>query len=311
MYRIGIDMGGTHTAIGLVNGLELVDFKEFSTDTQHGVSVFISDLEKNLKDLLLKNQLGLEDIESVGMGIPGSFNMDTGIMEYANNLGLSDVPIQKLLQERLARPVYLDNDANLAALGEYLLCASQSKSFLMVTLGTGIGAGIILNGQIYRGINFAEGELGHMSIDYGGNPCNCGRRGCFETYASASALLDQARTAMEKHPESLLWDLIKDPKELNGKIFFQAVKEEDRTALQVRDQYSIYLAEGLTNIINILQVEELVIGGGISKAHPFFLPQTCEKVSEMIYSKLSNKNTIIRPAKYGNDAGIIGAANLN
>lgn len=303
-------MGGTYTGIGLVNGLDLIDKVDFPTVTQDGAMFYIASLKENLNKLLLKNRISLKQVEYVGMGIPGSVNMDTGMVEYANNIGFTDIPMQDLLQDQLGIPVYLDNDANLAALGEYLLSGSQSKSFLMVTLGTGIGASLILEGRIYRGVNFAEGELGHMSIRYGGKHCNCGRRGCFETYASASALINQARIAMRKDSQSLLWKLVAgDIDHLNGRIFFQGVEEGDKTALQVRDQYTVYLAEGLTNVINILQPEELVIGGGISQAHPFFLAQTRERISEMIYSRLSHKNTIIRAAEYGNDAGIIGAAN--
>ena len=311
MYEIGIDMGGTHTAVGLVDGLALKDRVEFATDTEQGAEQYIEELVGNIGLLLKKNVLTMEEISCVGMGVPGSFNAQTGMIEYANNLNFSDVPFRDMLESRLKKRVLIDNDANLAAWGEYLLSRSSASSFIMVTLGTGIGCGIVLNGQLYRGINFAEGEIGHMTIRYDGVDCNCGRRGCFEAYASASALVRQAAEEAKEHPDSRLNGLVDgDVSRLNGRLFFQAVREEDGTALAVRDNYAQLLAEGLTNLINLLQPAELVIGGGISGAAELFLPQVQERIARMVYSRASKVQTLLRPAKFGNDAGIVGAARL-
>ena len=235
MYEIGIDMGGTHTAVGLVDGLMLKDRVEFATDTEQGAEKYIEELVGKIGLLLEKNELDLTDISCIGMGVPGSFNTQTGMIEYANNLSFSDVPFRDILEEKLGKKVLIDNDANLAAWGEYLLSKSNSSSFFMVTLGTGIGCGIVLDGKLYRGVNFAEGEIGHMTIRYDGIDCNCGRKGCFEAYASASALVRQAAEAAEAHPDSRLHALVEgDVSRLNGRLFFQAVREEDETALAVR-----------------------------------------------------------------------------
>lgn len=311
MYNIGIDMGGTHTAVGLVQNLELIDLIEFGTNMSEGASCYVEELAINIENLMEKNGIVWEDIFSIGMGVPGSANKENGMIEYANNLGFSNVPFERMISKRLNKPVILDNDANLAAYGEYCLSKSRAKSFLMVTLGTGIGGGMIIDGKIYRGVNFAEGEVGHMTIHYNGIPCNCGRKGCFEAYASTSALMQRAQNRAVEKTESLLYKRsIGQKEELNGRIFFQAIREQDATAMDLLEEYTTYLAEGLTNLINILQPEELVIGGGISSVGDLFLPQTCEKINQMVYSKESKRNTLIRVAQYGNNAGIIGAARL-
>lgn len=304
--KLGIDMGGTTTKIALVDGLYVIDRTEFETDTTKGAYSYADDLCRAIRTFLDKKNIALDDIESIGMGVPGSANRETGMIEYANNLGFEDVPFEKILKEKLSKDVIVDNDANLAAYGEYLLSESKAKSFIMVTLGTGIGGGFVLNGEIYRGINFAEGEIGHMTIKYDGIQCNCGRRGCFEAYASSNALVKMACDAMKSNPGSLIWKMSK----IDGKTFFEAVKNGDKAMLSVLNEYTTLLAEGLANIINIFQPEEMVIGGGISAAADLFLPDTIKKVSKIIYSRTSKKNTLIRAARYGNDAGLIGAANV-
>ena len=302
--RVGIDMGGTHTAIALVKGTEIKDSVEFPTAISAGVTAYVEKLTENFKALLKKNKVTVSDLEGVGMGVPGSVNLETGMVEYANNLGFNDVPFKYMVSEAFGTDVTLDNDANLAAYGEYVLSGSKAKSFFLVTLGTGIGAGIILNGEIYRGINFAEGEIGHMTIKYDGITCNCGRKGCFEAYASANALVKMACDAMKKHPESKLWKY----KSIDAKAVFGAVDEQDPVMLSVISEYTTLLSEGLLNLINLFQPDEVVIGGGISARSELFLPQTIEKIKQKVYSRTSSKNTEIRPALYKNDAGLVGAA---
>lgn len=304
--RIGIDMGGTYTSIGLVEGLTIKYKHEFETDVSRGAQVYAQTLAANIKALLKEHNLELSDVEFIGMGVPGSANRESGMVEYANNLGFENVPFQNMVSEALGAEIVLDNDANLAALGEYLLSGRKSHSFIMVTLGTGVGGGILIDGRIYRGINFAEGEVGHMTIKYDGIQCNCGRRGCFEAYASTNALVKMSCDAMRDNPASLLWKMPR----IDGKNIFEAVKAHDKTIMAVLDEYTTLLAEGLTNIINIFQPDEMVIGGGISGSAELFLPDTIKKVNERVYSKTSARNTLIRSAEYGNDAGIVGAANL-
>lgn len=312
MYDIGIDFGGTNIAIGLVRGTQLVDTIRFPTEIVANPEKMIEEIAQNVRQLLFRNVVPMENVHSIGAGVPGTANLDTGIVEYANNIGFHNTPFIKLLGQYLEKPVYFDNDANVAALGEYLVEESKAKSFLLITLGTGIGCGMIMNGKIYRGVNYAAGEIGHMTIRYDGKLCNCGRRGCFEVYASSRALVEQTKEAMAEHKNSILWKLCQnDIQRMNGQLFFEAVRKKDETALEIREQYVEYLAQGLANIINLLQPEELRIGGGISRAGLLFLPQVIEKIKQMVYSRDSKKNTDIRIAEAYNEAGIIGAALLN
>lgn len=304
-YYLGIDMGGTHSAVALVKGLKIGDKIEFATAISDGIDSYVDRLAEAVSGLLKRNGLTTSDLQSVGMGVPGSVDLESGMVEYANNLGFNNVPFRDMVSKALGGiEVRLDNDANLAALGEYLLSKSKAKSFLMVTIGTGIGAGIIINGQIYRGINFAEGEIGHMTIKYDGISCNCGRKGCFEAYASARALVKMACDAMKDRPDCLLW---KSPK-IDGRAVFDALEKKDPVIEGVMKEYEFLLSEGLLNIINIFQPEEIAIGGGISARADMFLPGVIELVKAKVYSRDSKKNTLIRAAKHGNDCGLIGAA---
>ena len=239
-------------------------------------------------------------------------------MEYSNNIRFENVPFIELLSGMISIPVRFGNDANVAALGEYLAGGYNVKSFVMITLGTGIGSGIILDGKLIKGINFAASELGHTVIKMGGELCTCGRRGCFEAYASATALIRDTKRRMREDfsgkitsNRTVLWDLCgKDADNIEAKHVFDAVKLDDALAKELFSDYTDYLAEGIANIINILQPELVCIGGGVSKAGEMLLTPVREKAAGLIFSKNSAKNTEIKLARLDNDAGIIGAAML-
>lgn len=311
MYRIGIDLGGTNIVAGLVNErLEIVDKCSVKTNVPRAIESIVQDMVQMVHTLMARNELGAKDLASVGVGVPCTANPHNGHMEDANNLGFEDVPFLTLLAEKLPCPVFFDNDANVAAWGEYQTGGYGGDSFIMMTIGTGIGGGIILNGKLWPGINGAAAEFGHMTIDYDGVPCNCGRFGCFEAMASANALISQAKRRMAEHPESLMWQLCGGNLEkLEAKVVFDAAPE-DQTAAELLDAYTTYLAEGITNIINIFQPAVLCIGGGVSRAGDALLLPVREKVAQRIYSKNSKRNTTIELAKLDNDAGVLGAALL-
>lgn len=313
MYRIGIDMGGTNLAAGIV-GEDGGIISQLSVPTGDPDSRQIAAVTADLiRELLVCTNIPGEKIVSVGVGVPGTADQETGMIEYANNLGMENVPFLDLLQPYFPNmPMALENDANAAAYAEYLFGAGRGcRSMVMITLGTGIGAGIIINGDLYEGVNYAAGEIGHMVIDVGGLPCNCGRRGCFEKYASASALVDAARDAMRDAHGSLLWELCRgDISQMNGKLFFEAVRHEDSTALQVLERYTGYLATGILDVVNFLQPELICIGGGISRAGELLTAPVREKLSSLNYARLSRHQTRVVSASLGNDAGIIGAAFL-
>lgn len=313
-YYVGIDLGGTNIAAGLV-GEDGTLIKQQSVPTKSGRSAreIVKDMASLAKKVAELGEIPWENIEAVGIGVPGTANRDTGMVEYANNLGFYDEPMVSMLKEELpGKSIRFDNDANAAAWGEYVAGSGKgSKSMLAVTLGTGVGGGIILDGKLFRGVNYAAGEFGHFVIDRNGIPCNCGRRGCFETYASATALVAQTKETMEQHPESLLWELCgKNIDLVEGKTLFDGVRQEDEIAKQVLSQFIEYLATGLVDLINIFQPEVLCIGGGISKAGDFLLNPLQAIIDKEDYAATSCNRTKITVATLDNDAGLIGAALL-
>ncbi len=312
-YYIGIDLGGTNIISGVVDEeYRILATAAMPTRLPRSAKEIVKDMVKATKEAIDRAGLFMDDITSIGIGVPGTANKETGLVEYANNLEFYNEPLLQLLKEYFDKPIYFDNDANAAAYGEYLAgCGRGTKSLVMVTLGTGVGGGIVLNDKIYTGSNYAGGELGHISIKFDGKECNCGRRGCFEVYGSATALTSMARDAMEKARDSKMWEICGgDLDRVEGKTVFAASKLSDRTAKEVLDTYIYYLSVGITDIINIFQPEVLCIGGGISKAGDMFLVPLKELVGRQVYTKNSNHQTKIRIATLNNDAGIIGAAML-
>lgn len=312
MYRIGIDLGGTNTVAGLVDAsLNIIDRASVKTNLPTNIDRILGDMTALVGELMARNGLSRGDIAGVGVGVPCTADEETGFMEDASHLGFERASLAQPLAERLNIPVFIGNDANAAAWGEYQKCAYDADSFLLVTLGTGIGGGIILNRKLWSGINYAAGELGHMVIHTGGEPCTCGRRGCFEAYGSATALIRQARRHMETDRDTALWALCgHDPANLEAKTVFDAAASGDSAGIALLDAYTSYLAEGLANIINIFQPDVISIGGGVSAAGDALMIPLREKIRPLLYTRNAPKNTRIIAAQLGNDAGIIGAAML-
>lgn len=313
MKHIGIDLGGTKIAAGIVNDdMRITAHIQVPTDLPKEPEDLADEIFELAERLLKSQNLSFDDLDSVGVGIPSTVNQEKEMVEYANNFGFINVPFVRMLRERFPCPVYAENDAKAAAWGEYLAGSGcGSESMVAVTLGTGVGGGLILNGKILDGANRAAGEIGHMVIHRGGRQCNCGRRGCLEAYASATALVKAGKRAALKYPQSLLNRLCGDDrKNINGKIIFDAAKEGDTAANEVLNRYLDDLAEGVVNIINIIQPELVCIGGGLSGAGEQLLEPLRERVEPMVYSRNSEKNARIVAASLGNDAGIIGASQL-
>lgn len=209
-YYIGIDLGGTNIAAGVVNeNNEIVAKTSVKTGSGRPVNLIVDDMANAAKSAAESIGLTLNEVEWVGVGAPGTANKASGVIEYSNNLGWYDVPLVQMLEERTGKKVYIENDANAAAYGEYVAgAAKKADSSVMVTLGTGVGGGIVLNNKIYTGFNFAGAELGHSVIVVDGRPCTCERRGCLEAYASATGLITTTREYMEKYKDSVMWDLV-------------------------------------------------------------------------------------------------------
>lgn len=314
MYRIGVDLGGTNIAVGLINdNYEIIARAGTKTNIPRPAEEIFADIVKCAKEAVAKAGVEMSEVASIGIGTPGSCDKKNGVILYANNLYFDNVPAAELVNKELPGiPVYIENDANCAALGEALAGSGKGKkSFIAVTLGTGVGSGIVLDGQILTGCNDAGGELGHMVIKFDGEPCNCGRIGCWERYASATALVNQTKAAMLEHKDSVMWQLASgDVNNAGGRTAFDAMRIGDKWGSEVVDNYIRYIAVGTTNIVNIFQPEMICFGGGICNEGETLLAPIREHVARERYSKKQEIQTEICRATLGNDAGIIGAACL-
>ena len=312
MVRIGIDLGGTNIVAGVVDeNYKILAKAECKTNLPRAAADIMDDMARLAKEAVQNAGLTMDDVVSVGVGCPGTCNVFTGIVEYSCNLDFNEVPLQEELARRIGKPVFIENDANAAALGEAVAGAAKgAKSALCITLGTGVGGGIIIDGKIYSGFNCAGAELGHIVIVCDGEPCGCGRNGCWEAYASATALIRQTKAAIEQNPDSRLAQMAKENGRVNGRTAFDAMRAGCPVGQAVVDKYVFYLAAGLTNMVNIFQPEVLCIGGGVSHEGDALLIPVMKHIERDRYSKHSKHQTRLCAAALGNDAGIIGAAYL-
>lgn len=312
MFTVGIDLGGTNIVAAVVDeNYNIIEKAKTPTAMPRSADEIFDDIAKVTKEAVEKSNLTMDDIESIGLGTPGTANAD-GVIEFANNLNFDHVPAKEMLKDRLGdKPIHIANDANCAALGEaYAGCGNGSKNFVAVTLGTGVGSGVIIDGKIVTGVNYAGGECGHMVIVVDGEPCTCGRKGCWEAYASATALINQTKRAMEEYPDSVMHKLAEEEGKVSGKTAFDAMRHGDIAGIKVVDQYIKYIACGLINLVNALQPEIICVGGGICNEGETLLRPLRRYIEAERYSVYSKMQTKIMKAELGNDAGIIGAAIL-
>ena len=310
MYHIGIDLGGTNIAAGIVapDGA-ILHKRSIPTHRERPASAILTDMAALCRQLVTEAELDMEhDIQSVGVGAPGMVDSRRGVILCASNLNFQDTPVKEELQKLIPKPVRVENDANCAALAESVCGAAQgTRDSITVTLGTGVGGGILVDGRLVSGAWFGGGEVGHHVIVSGGEPCACGRRGCWEAYASATALIRDTRRAAV--PGSRLYEAVGgDLAGIDAKTAFDAAEDGDPAARDVISRYLGYLAEGLMNLVNIFQPEVIAIGGGVSAQGEKILLPLRERVNGMGYG--GRTTTRLEIARLGNDAGIIGAALL-
>lgn len=312
-YYIGIDLGGTNIAAGVVDAaFEIVGRAHAPTGAFRPAEQIADDMAATARKALADAGISMEQVEWVGIGTPGTVNPETGVVGSAFNLGFKNTPLSKLLADRLGKKVFLENDANAAAYGELMAGAAKGlDTALMITLGTGVGGGIIMNGKIYSGFNYKGGELGHIGMVYGGVPCTCGRIGCIEAYCSVSALIRMTRESMQLNAKSKMWEMAEGSLDkVNGRTSFDAMRAGDGPAKAVVDQYIGYIAYAVSGMINLFQPEAIVIGGGISKEGETLFGPVRERSYAQTFNHEPDNCTKILQAKLGNDAGIIGAALL-
>ena len=314
MYSIGVDLGGTNIAVGIVDeNYKIVKKDSCPTLANRPAEEIIRDMVALCKRLCTDTGFDITEANGVGIACPGTVNPDTGIVEYANNIKFFDFPIVKLFSEYSGvdkANIVIGNDANLAAYGEAVAGAAKgASSSVTITLGTGVGSGIIMDGKMLTGCAHGGAEIGHTVIVKDGRPCTCGRRGCFEVYCSATALIAETKKKFEQCPDSLMREMCGgDVNRVGGKTAFAAMRKGDKAATEVVNEYLGYLACGIANIINVFQPEVLCIGGGVSGEKENLLRPLIPLIEKEIYTKDKKLRTDIRIAELGNDAGIIGAA---
>ncbi len=310
-YYVGIDLCGTNIAAAVVDEYGTIYGRaKIKTNASRSYNEIFDDMAECAKDAALESGLNFEtDIEAVGIGCPGAINTEDGIVEFSNNLGFYDVPIVEYMEKVLSKKIYVENDANAAAWGEFLAgCGKNTNNMVMITLGTGVGSGIVENGRLIRGAYGKGAEIGHMVMCLNGEKCTCGRNGCFEAYASATALIKQTKKAMYENYESEMWNICSNKiSNVDGQTAFRA---KDKVAKCVVKTYLGYLAEGVVNIVNIFQPEIVCIGGGISHEGEKILTPIKRMIKNKSFARFGAKQSTVCLATLGNDAGIIGAALL-
>ncbi len=312
MYYIGIDLGGTNIAAAVVNErFEILGRGKYKTRCPRPAEEIADDMAAASRDALKEAGVDISEVKWVGVGTPGCANPVTGEIEFANNLQFHHVQMGQMITQRLGRPCYVENDANAAAYGELLAGAGVGcKDMIAVTLGTGVGGGIIIDGKVYHGYNFYGAELGHVVIVFDGEPCTCGRRGCWEAYASATALIRQTKAAMEAHPDSVMWEKAETLDKVSGRTAFDAMRAGDAAGKAVVNRYIEYVACGLIDLVNSFQPEIICMGGGICNEGETLMAPLRKLIERDRYSRYAEKQTKLVTAKLGNDAGLIGAAML-
>ncbi len=317
MYYIGVDLGGTNIAIGIVDSdYKIIVKGSVPTLSERDPKEIVKDMGALCEKLVKDAGLTFDDIEYVGIAAPGSIDHENGVVLYSNNIRLSNFPIAEILKSYIpVKTIYVENDANAAAKGEAVAGAAKGVAdAVMITLGTGVGGGIIIDHKVYSGFNFAGGELGHIVIEHGGRQCTCGRKGCWEAYSSATGLINMTKEKLEECKLSgiptIMEKMVAEEGKVSGKTAFAAMKQGDGPAKEVVDMYISYLGCGLANIVNIFQPEILVIGGGVCNEKNYLTDPLKVILERDSYGNQAFPATTLKIAELGNDAGIIGAAVL-
>ncbi|MDE6182569.1 MAG: ROK family protein [Eubacteriales bacterium] len=308
MYYLGVDLGGTNIVVGLIDesGKIIKSITKPTIATRKSEEIF-DDIINMCKEIISEFSLTKENLKGIGMGIPGEIDSKKGIINYSNNIPFKNFNAKEYVEKELDFPIAFANDADCAALGELVAGSAKGCSdIIILTLGTGVGGGIIINGKIYSGYYAGGAELGHMTIIHNGIECSCGNKGCLESYASATALIRDAKISATNNPSSALNN--EDIENITAKFVFDTAEKGDTVAKELVENYIEYLAVGVANFINIFKPEMILLGGGISKQGEKLVKPLIEKTSKKLFG--GSMLTKIDIATLGNDAGLIGAAML-
>ncbi|MEG0771936.1 ROK family protein [Clostridium sp.] len=311
MY-IGVDLGGTNIAIGLVDENSVLKYqKSLPTKVERGHEAIIKDIITLINEIAHEYGISKDEIKAIGVGIPGIAEPETGKVIYCVNLNWKDVPFKEVLERELNIPVFIENDATVAGLAEYKVGSMKHcNSGVFITLGTGIGGGIVMDGKVQSGFNGVGSEIGHMIVGENYYDCNCGRNGCLETFASSTALINYTKKLIEEGlATSILEKVNNNIDKINGRVIFEAAQEGDKVGNMAVDRLVKYLAIGITNMVNIIDPEIFALGGGLAGAGILLLEKVQREVEKRKYMKMMPVGRIVL-AELGNGAGIVGAAAL-
>lgn len=312
MYYIGVDLGGTNIVVGLVDEQgKIIEKLHKPTNKARGIKLICDDIAMLCKQLIHTHKLTRHELDSIGIGAPGIIDRKKGRIVYSNNIEVNDFDMVSYIKKSITNfPIYIANDADCAALGEVIAGGAKGySSAIVVTLGTGVGSGIIIDGKIFSGFYPGAAELGHQIIVKDGRQCTCGNKGCLETYASATGLITLAREQTMKNPSSLMNALVRgDLSKMTAKIPFDAARREDQVARKVINSYMDHLAIGLANMISAFGPEIILIGGGVSRQKEALINPLVRRIKQIVFG--GKLRTRIDVATLGNDAGLIGAAML-
>ncbi len=312
MYYLGVDIGGMSIKVGVVDKAGKIVASSFIKTEKISPEEQIEKVGVQIKCLLESNGIDYSLIKAIGVGCPGAINGKMGIVGYSSNLKWTNFNLKAQLEKVTGKPVRIANDADAATLGEVIFGSAKNYStVIMITLGTGVGGGIVIDKKLYEGPNGMSSELGHIVMKRGGEPCGCGRRGCFEQYASATALIKITKKAMLKNPSSTMWNLVDgDIEKVNGQTAFIAEKQGDKTAKRVINEYVANLSEGLLDFCNIFRPDAFVIGGGVSNEGKNLTDRVVKYLEKYDYGYKNTPKSAVLIATLKNDAGIVGAASL-
>lgn len=313
MYRAGIDLGGTNIKAGIVDENQRILLEDsVPTLVERPYQQVIADMANLVKRLLNQLEIAERELAGVGIGSPGTVDAERGVVAYSNNFGWENVPLVQEMQRYFTCPIQVSNDANCAALGEVKAGAAREiANAVLITLGTGVGGGVIVDGRVLEGAHAGGMELGHTSLIFGGETCSCGRKGCVEAYVSATALIRDARRAAMADPASKLNELCEyDLNRMNGKIPFDAAWDKDASAKKVVDAYIVYLGEAIANFVNIFRPDVVLLSGGVCNQGEKLTKPLGDYIRSQCFAGEKAFIPPVRCAILGNSAGIIGAANL-
>lgn len=309
-YYVGIDFGGMSAKAGLFDKNSKMLAKDtVKTSKDDNYVTTVAKMAQLVKKLCEENDVPIKSVRRIGLASPGVIDSKEGVVVRWGNYNWSDKPLARDMSEAVGSEVRVVNDANAAAYGEAIYGAAKAyKNSIFITLGTGIGSGIIIDGKLFEGVRGAGAEAGHMVIQVGGVPCGCGRKGCFEQYASASALIRDTKRAMFENKESIMWQMTGgDPENVDGKTAFAASREGDAAAQTVVKNYIVYLGEGILNLVSIFRPEAVILGGGVCNEGEYLLAPLRKYVAERLYVGCDKVPLTLNRAALGNDAGIYGA----